>query len=250
MKLMMDSPQLTHIHVSQNVPRDSEAEVTIKNPVGCHIHASQVNLKPILVVHTLQVKEITINYEVFTVHDTSFILQSVPKGSPMTFTIEGDDVDNQVEVSQSAADDSSPLACTPECPQSEQPSDYDYEYYGSATGGGNGGNNNGGSNHGGNNQGGNNHGNGGSSSGGGGSSSHGQQESISVDVIDYPDSTDDAGGYTDGVDNFPGYEDEVDYSFQAQPRSASPADSLAPGESLYTLEYRKNDPDQITNHFF
>ena len=45
-KLMMDSPQLTHIHVSQNVPRDSEAEVTIKNPVGCHIHASQVIFFP------------------------------------------------------------------------------------------------------------------------------------------------------------------------------------------------------------
>jgi len=46
----------------------------------------------------------------------------------MTFTIEGDDVDNQIEVSQSAADDSSTLTCTPECPQKE-PGQYD-EYGG------------------------------------------------------------------------------------------------------------------------
>ena len=41
-KLMMDSPQITQIHCSQNVPRNSPMEVTIKNPVENHIHASQV----------------------------------------------------------------------------------------------------------------------------------------------------------------------------------------------------------------
>ena len=46
MKLMMDSPQLTQIHCSQNVPRNSPMEVTIKNPVENHIHASQVKLVP------------------------------------------------------------------------------------------------------------------------------------------------------------------------------------------------------------
>ena len=41
---MMDSPQMTQIHVSQNVPMESPAEITIRNPVECHIHASQVTL--------------------------------------------------------------------------------------------------------------------------------------------------------------------------------------------------------------
>jgi len=98
--LMMESPQITQIHVSQNVPRDSTADITIKNPINCHIHSSQ----------------------------------SAPQGSPMTFTIEGEDVDNQIEVSQSAADDYSPLTCTPECPQEDYV--YQYDYYGGGGGGG------------------------------------------------------------------------------------------------------------------
>ena len=35
--------------------------------------------------------------------------QSVPMGSSLTFTIEGDDNENQIEVVQSAPDDNSPL---------------------------------------------------------------------------------------------------------------------------------------------
>ena len=130
-------------------------------------------------------------------------------------------MDNQVEVSQSAADDSSPLTCTPECPQSEQPSEYDYEYYGSANTGQS--NNGGGSSHGGSNH---------NNNQGGSSSSSSQEESISVDFIDYPDNS----GYTDGIEQFPEDEEELDYSFQAQPRSASPADSLAPGEWKIELQ--------------
>ncbi len=62
----------------------------------------------------------------------SFVFhQSTPIASPMTFTIDGEANDNQVEVSQSSADDSSPLTCSPECPQSKAGEDYDYEYYGS-----------------------------------------------------------------------------------------------------------------------
>ena len=55
--------------------------------------------------------------------------QSSPKSSPLTVTIEGEDVDNQKEISQNAADDASPLNCSPECPQDER-EDYDYQYYG------------------------------------------------------------------------------------------------------------------------
>ena len=57
-------------------------------------------------------------------------LQSVPMGSPLNFKIEGDDIDNQVEVGQSAPDAYSTLTCTPECPPQEEPAEYDYEYYG------------------------------------------------------------------------------------------------------------------------
>ena len=41
--------------------------------------------------------------------NTGFFEQSVPMFSPLTFTIEGDDNENQIEVGQSAPDDSSPL---------------------------------------------------------------------------------------------------------------------------------------------
>ena len=56
-----------------------------------------------------------------------------------------------------------------------------------------------------------------------------------MDFIDYPDNTEQGGGYTEDVDKFPSYEDEVDYSFQAQPRSASPADALAPGKTFSSV---------------
>ena len=40
----MDSPQITQILCSQNVPVDSPMEVTIKNPVENHISVTQVKL--------------------------------------------------------------------------------------------------------------------------------------------------------------------------------------------------------------
>ena len=50
----------------------------------------------------------------------------------MTFTIEGEDTDNQIEVSQSAADDKSELRCTPACPPPPPPEEYSgiFIYYG------------------------------------------------------------------------------------------------------------------------
>ena len=48
-----------------------------------------------------------------------FFLQSAPKSSPLTFGIDGDASSNQWEVSQNAADESSTLTCTPDCPQQE-----------------------------------------------------------------------------------------------------------------------------------
>ena len=47
------------------------------------------------------------------------LFQSAPKSSPLTFTLDGDASINQWEVSQNAADDKSPLSCTPDCPQVE-----------------------------------------------------------------------------------------------------------------------------------
>ncbi len=41
------------------------------------------------------------------------LFQSAPKSSPLTFAIDGDASTNQLEVSQNAADDNSPLTCTP-----------------------------------------------------------------------------------------------------------------------------------------
>ena len=54
------------------------------------------------------------------------IFQSASKGSPMTVTINGEKVEelNAIEISQNAADEESPLTCTPECPQE----DYEYSY--------------------------------------------------------------------------------------------------------------------------
>ena len=52
--------------------------------------------------------------------------QSASKGSPMTVTINGDNVEetNQIEVTQNAADDASELTCVPDCPQEEYVYDY------------------------------------------------------------------------------------------------------------------------------
>merc|ERR1719367_2270108 len=52
-------------------------------------------------------------------------------GSPLTFMIEGEENENQIEVVQSSPDDYSPLECTPECPQPEV-EEYDYAYADSA----------------------------------------------------------------------------------------------------------------------
>ena len=54
------------------------------------------------------------------------IFQSASKGSPMTVTINGDNVEetNQLEIVQNAADEASILTCVPDCPQD----DYVYDY--------------------------------------------------------------------------------------------------------------------------
>merc|ERR1740128_1600756 len=49
--------------------------------------------------------------------------------SPLTWKLTGDVESNQIAVTQNAADDKSPLDCTPECPQEEYV--YDYQYAGS-----------------------------------------------------------------------------------------------------------------------
>lgn len=100
---------MTQIHVSQNVPYNSPMEVTINDPVDNEIHCSQVL--------GLSLKWLQYFQSVF---------QSASKGSPMTVTINGDNVEetNQIEVAQNAADESSVLTCTPECPQDE----YEYDY--------------------------------------------------------------------------------------------------------------------------
>jgi len=56
------------------------------------------------------------------------IFQSASKGSPMTVTINGEKVEelNAIEITQNAADEESPLTCTPECPQEDY--EYSYEY--------------------------------------------------------------------------------------------------------------------------
>lgn len=41
--LTMDSPTVTSIHVSQNVPRNSPMDVTLKSPTANTIHCSQVS---------------------------------------------------------------------------------------------------------------------------------------------------------------------------------------------------------------
>ncbi len=41
------------------------------------------------------------------------LFQSAPKSSALTFSLDGDASINQWEVSQNAADDNSPLTCTP-----------------------------------------------------------------------------------------------------------------------------------------
>ena len=44
-KVTMDSPRITQIHVSQNVPINSPVEVKIVNPINNSIHVSQVKNK-------------------------------------------------------------------------------------------------------------------------------------------------------------------------------------------------------------
>jgi hypothetical protein len=107
--LNMDSPKMTQILVSQNVPYNSPMDVTINDPVDNAIHCSQVLAMSFKWLQYLQ-----------------SIFQSASKGSPMTVTINGDNVaeTNQLEIVQNAADEASILTCVPDCPQD----DYVYDY--------------------------------------------------------------------------------------------------------------------------
>jgi type II secretory pathway component GspD/PulD (secretin) len=58
--------------------------------------------------------------------------QAVPRSSSLTWTLDGDADKNEVHVSQNAADENSPLNCSPDCPQKE--SDYSYDYEGDESG--------------------------------------------------------------------------------------------------------------------
>jgi len=91
-KVTMDEATISSLHVSQNIPQNSPMEVSMAAAVNNQIHLSQ----------------------------------SVPMNSPLTWKLDGDIESNQIEVSQNAADDNSPLDCTPECPQEEYV--YDYQY--------------------------------------------------------------------------------------------------------------------------
>ena len=108
-KLNMDGPKMTQIHVSQNVPYNSPMEVTINDPVDNLIHCSQV---------------LGLTFKWLQYFQSVF--QSASKGSPMTVTINGDNVEetNELEITQNAADDESILTCVPDCPQE----DYVYDY--------------------------------------------------------------------------------------------------------------------------
>merc|ERR1711887_459074 len=90
----MDDAQISSLHVSQNIPQSSPMKVSMSGAENNQIHLSQ----------------------------------AVPMDSPLTWSMEGDIESNQVEVSQNAADDNSPLDCSPECPQEEDGYDYpDYQ---------------------------------------------------------------------------------------------------------------------------
>eukprot|EP00091_Calanus_sinicus_P018072 TRINITY_DN4010_c0_g1_i1.p1 TRINITY_DN4010_c0_g1~~TRINITY_DN4010_c0_g1_i1.p1 ORF type:complete len:253 (-),score=74.23 TRINITY_DN4010_c0_g1_i1:160-918(-) len=91
-KVTMDEAEISSLHVSQNIPQNSPMEVSMSAAKNNQIHLSQ----------------------------------AVPMNSPLTWKLEGDVESNQIEVSQNAADDNSPLDCTPECPQEEYV--YDYQY--------------------------------------------------------------------------------------------------------------------------
>jgi len=92
----MNDATISSLHVSQNIPQKSPMEVTMEEASDNQVHLSQ----------------------------------SVPMSSPLTWKLTGDIESNQIEVSQNAADSSSPLECSPECPQEEYV--YDYQYAGSA----------------------------------------------------------------------------------------------------------------------
>ena len=100
---------MTQILVSQNVPYNSPMDVTINDPVDNAIHCSQVLAMSFKWLQYLQSK-----------------FQAASKGSPMTVTINGDNVEetNQLEIVQNAADEASILTCVPDCPQD----DYVYDY--------------------------------------------------------------------------------------------------------------------------
>ena len=58
------------------------------------------------------------------------MFQSASKGSPMTVTINGENVEdlNNIEITQNAADEGSTLTCVPDCPQEEYEYDYEVNY--------------------------------------------------------------------------------------------------------------------------
>jgi len=91
-RLKFSEAKLCQVHVSQNIPRNSPMEVSMSEADTCQIHLSQ----------------------------------AVPMSSPLTWDLQGDPELNQIEVSQNAADDKSPLNCNPECPQEEYVYDYAY----------------------------------------------------------------------------------------------------------------------------
>eukprot|EP00090_Calanus_glacialis_P029195 TRINITY_DN4684_c0_g1_i5.p1 TRINITY_DN4684_c0_g1~~TRINITY_DN4684_c0_g1_i5.p1 ORF type:complete len:333 (-),score=124.62 TRINITY_DN4684_c0_g1_i5:40-1038(-) len=91
-KVTMDETEISSLHVSQNIPQNSPMEVSMSAAKNNQIH----------------------------------LTQAVPMNSPLTWKLDGDVESNQILVSQNAADDNSPLDCTPECPQEEYV--YDYQY--------------------------------------------------------------------------------------------------------------------------
>merc|ERR1711935_926034 len=95
-------------------------DVTINDPVDNAIHCSQVLGLSFKWLQYLQSK-----------------FQAASKGSPMTVTINGDNVEetNQIEVTQNAADEASELTCVPDCPQEEYVYDYQYSDNGGDKGG-------------------------------------------------------------------------------------------------------------------
>merc|ERR1711874_114682 len=97
-RVVMDDVEISSLQISQNVPQNSPMEVSLSGAANTQILLSQ----------------------------------AAPASSPLTWRLAGDTESNQVEVRQNAADDNSPLDCSPECPQEEYV--YDYQYADSSHG--------------------------------------------------------------------------------------------------------------------